>query len=150
MGTEMLVGVGAGTALGWVLDAQRALACTDRTFARPRIFGSGVESTRSALLRFDCPLLDRSPVIEHLSRLLHGSLPTASARTADSVRCAAAADNSGMLCGVSSGRLSVAVDSRGTTDWTGNYRLRLRHVPLRSATFRCAFTLPFASRSQLL
>ena len=60
------------------------------------------------------------------------------------------AHNSRMFCAVSSGRLSVAMDARGTTDWTGDHRLRLRDVPFRRATFRCAFTLPFASGSQLL
>jgi hypothetical protein len=38
MGAEMVVGVGARTCLGWVLDAQRALACADRTVARPWLF----------------------------------------------------------------------------------------------------------------
>ena len=60
------------------------------------------------------------------------------------------AHNSRMFCAVSAGRLRVAVDARGTTDWTGDHRLRLRDVSFRRATFRCAFTLPFASGSQLL
>jgi hypothetical protein len=34
MGAEMLIGVGTGTALGRVLDAQRAMACADRAVAR--------------------------------------------------------------------------------------------------------------------
>ena len=38
MGAEMVVGVGARTALGRVLDAQRALACADRAVARPWLF----------------------------------------------------------------------------------------------------------------
>jgi hypothetical protein len=38
MGTEVFVGVGAWTGLGWVLDAQCALACADRAFARPWLF----------------------------------------------------------------------------------------------------------------
>jgi hypothetical protein len=38
MGAEMLVGVGARTALGRILDAQRALACADRAFAGSRLF----------------------------------------------------------------------------------------------------------------
>ena len=71
-------------------------------------------------------------------------------RTADPVRRAASSHNSRMFCAVSAGRLSVAMDARGTTDWTGNYRLRLRDIPFRGATFRCAFTLPFASGSRLL
>jgi len=35
MGAEMLVGVGAWTTLGWLLDAQRALARAYRAMARP-------------------------------------------------------------------------------------------------------------------
>ena len=38
MGAEVVVGVGAGTHLGRVLDAQRAVACANRAFARPRLF----------------------------------------------------------------------------------------------------------------
>ena len=38
MGEEIVVGVGPWTCLGWVLDAQRALARADRAFARPRLF----------------------------------------------------------------------------------------------------------------
>src|SRR5215468_9452455 len=150
MGPEMLVGVGAWTALGRVLDAQRALARADRAVARPWLFQSRVKSTRSALLRFDCPLLDRSPIIEHLPRVLHGSVPTAPTSTAHPVHRAAAAYNSNMFCAVSSGRFGVAMDARRTTDWTGDHRLRVRHVPFRRATFRCAFTLSFASGSGLM
>ena len=60
------------------------------------------------------------------------------------------AHNSRMFCAISAGGFGAAMDARGTTDWTGNHRLRLRDIPFRSATFRCAFTLPFASGSQLL
>ena len=38
MGAEMVVGLGPWTALGWFLDAQRALARADRTVARPGLF----------------------------------------------------------------------------------------------------------------
>jgi len=38
MGAEVLVGVGAWTALGRVLDAQRAVARADRAVARPWLF----------------------------------------------------------------------------------------------------------------
>src|SRR5215475_1107059 len=117
MGAEMLVGVGAWTALGRVLDAQRAVARADRAVARPWLFLSRVEPTRSALFRFDRPVLDRSPVIEHLPRVLHGSIPTATARTAGPVHCAAVTDNSRMFCAVSSVRFGVAMDARGTIDW---------------------------------
>src|SRR6516164_3059486 len=150
MGAEMLVGVGPWAALGWLLDAQRAVARADRAVARPWLFRSGVESARSPLLRFDCPLLDRSPVIEHLPRVLHRSVPTAPARTADPVHRAAGAYYGWMFCAVSPRRLSVAVDARGTIDWIGDYRLRLRDIPLRCAAFRCAFTLSFTSRSRLV
>ncbi len=142
--------VGTRTTLGWVLDTQRALARADRPVARPRVFESGVESARSALLRFDRSVLDRPPIVEHLSRVLHGSVSTAPARTADPVRRAASAHNSRMFCAVSSGRLSIAMDARGTTDRTGDHRLRLRDVPFRRATFRCAFTVSFPSGSRLL
>ena len=100
MGAEMVIGVGARAGLGRVLDAQRAVARADRPVARPWLFRSGVESTRSALLWFNCPVLDRSPVIEHLPRVLHGSVPTAPARTADPVHRATGADNGRMFCGV--------------------------------------------------
>ena len=38
MGAEMVIGVGARTALGRVLDAQRAVACADRAVARAWLF----------------------------------------------------------------------------------------------------------------
>ncbi len=38
MGAEAFVGVGARTCLGWLLDAQRALACAHRAVARPWLF----------------------------------------------------------------------------------------------------------------
>jgi precorrin-3B methylase len=39
MGAEMVViAVGPGTTLGWVLDAQRALARADRAVAGPWLF----------------------------------------------------------------------------------------------------------------
>src|SRR5262249_10421382 len=42
------------------------------------------------------------------------------------------------------------MDTRGTTDWIGDYRLRLRDVPFRRATLRGAFTLPLSRGSQLV
>src|SRR4029077_3638981 len=146
----MFVAMGAWTALGRVLDAQRALARAHRAVARPWLFQSRVESTRSALLRLDRAVLDRSPVVEHLSRVLHGSVPTAPASATDPICRTADCCNSRMFCAVSSRRLSIAMDARGATDWTGNRRLRLCHIPFRRATFRCAFTLPFASRAQFV
>src|SRR5215468_6909294 len=100
MGAEKVVGMGAWTSLGRVLDAQRPVARADRAVACSWIFRSGVESTRSALLRFDRPVLDWSPVIEHLPRLLHGSVSAAPARTAGPVHCATVTDNSRMFCAV--------------------------------------------------
>ena len=38
MGAEMVVGVGAWTVLGRVLDAQRDMACAYRAVARPWLF----------------------------------------------------------------------------------------------------------------
>ena len=38
MGAETFVTLGARTIVGWVLDAQRALACADRFVARPGLF----------------------------------------------------------------------------------------------------------------
>jgi len=38
MGAEMFVALGARTCLGWLLDAQRALARADRAVARPWLF----------------------------------------------------------------------------------------------------------------
>ena len=38
MGAEMVIGVGAWTGLGRVLDAQRAVARADRAVARPWLF----------------------------------------------------------------------------------------------------------------
>ena len=112
---------------------------------------SNPESSPLDLLYFGLTalVLDWSPIVEHLPRVLHGSVSAAAAGTADPVRRAASVHNSRMFCALSAGRLSVAMDARGTTYWIGNYRLRLRDVPFRGATFRCAFTLPFASGSRL-
>src|SRR5882724_2687214 len=136
MGAEMFIAVGAWTCLGRVLDAQRALARAHRAVARPWLFESGVESARFVLLRLDRSVLDRSPIVEHLSRVLHGSVPAGPARAADPVHRAASARNSRMFCAVSSCRLDVTLDARGTTDWTGDHRLRLRNVPFCGATLR--------------
>ena len=38
MGAETVVPVGSWTSVGWVLDAQRALARADRAVARSRLF----------------------------------------------------------------------------------------------------------------
>jgi hypothetical protein len=38
MGAETFVPVGPWTSVGWVLDAQRALARADRAVARSRLF----------------------------------------------------------------------------------------------------------------
>ena len=150
MGAEMVLALDTRTTLGWVLDTERALARADRPVARPRVFESGVESARSALFRFNRSVLDRSPTLEHIPRVLHGSVSAAPAGTADPVHRAADFHNSRMFCALSSGGLSVAMDARGTTDRTGDYRLRLRDVPFRRATFRCAFTLPFAGGARLV
>src|SRR5215510_14675325 len=111
MGAEMLVALGTRTYLGWVLDAQRAVARTHRVVARAWLFQSGVESTRSALLRFNRAVLDWSPIIEHLSRVLHGSVSTAVASAASSICCDADLYHSSMFCAVFSGRFSVAMDA---------------------------------------
>ena len=61
--------MGPRTTLGRILDTQCAVARADRPVACPWVFQSGVESARSALLRFDCPVLDRPPIVQHLSRV---------------------------------------------------------------------------------
>jgi hypothetical protein len=38
MGAEMLIVVGTRTSLGWVLDAERAVARAHRALARPWLF----------------------------------------------------------------------------------------------------------------
>jgi hypothetical protein len=38
MGAEVFVGLGPWTAVGRILDAQRALACADRAVAGPWLF----------------------------------------------------------------------------------------------------------------
>src|ERR1041385_4676126 len=93
MGAETLIIVGTWTCLGWVLDAERALACANRAGARPWLLRSGIESARSALLWFNGSLLDRSQVVEYVPRVLHRSVPTSSTRAADPVHPAAATDN---------------------------------------------------------
>ena len=103
MGAEVFVSVDSWAAVGRVLDAQRAVARADRPVARPWLFRSGVESTRFALLRFNRALLDWAPVVEHVPRVLHRSLSTAFARTADPVRRAAVTDYSSVFCIVPSG-----------------------------------------------
>ena len=150
MGFEIVVALGARTALGRILDAECALACAHRAMACPWLFQPGVESTRSALLRFNRAFLDWSPVIQHLSRVLHGSVPTASSSTADPVRIAPASRNRGMLCSISPCGLGAAMDARGATYWTGDYRLCLRDISFRGAAFRCPFTLPYTRRARLV
>src|SRR5437667_1813211 len=148
MGFEIAIALGARAALGRILDAECALACAHRAMACPWLFQP--ESTRSALLRFNGAFLDWSPVIQHLSRVLHGSVPTASSSTADPVRIAPASRDRGMLCSISPSGLGAAMDARGATYWTGDYRLCLRDISLRSAAFRCPFTLPFARGARLV
>ena len=38
MGTKVFAGVGPWTVVGWILDAQRAVACAHRAVARSWIF----------------------------------------------------------------------------------------------------------------
>src|SRR6266404_6117841 len=101
MGAEMLVGVGAWTTLGWLLDAQRALARAHHSLAVPWVFQSGDESTGCTLLRYNRALLDWAPIVQHLSRVLHGSVPAAPAGTAHPVRRAADSRNIRMFCSIS-------------------------------------------------
>src|SRR5262249_8495665 len=150
MGAKVVGGMGAWTALGRVLDAQRAVARAGRAVARPWLFQSRGEPPRSALFWFYRSVFDRSPFFGAGFSLLHRSGTSASARSADQVHRAAAADNSRMFCALSLGRLSIAMDARGTTDWTGDHRLRLRDVSFRSPTFRCAFPVSFPSGSRLM
>src|SRR5438477_12156475 len=133
MGAEMVAALGARACLGWLLDTQRAMARADRAVARPRLFESRVESARSALFRFDRSVLDRSPLKQHVSGVLHGSVSTAPPSAADPVCRAADSHNSRMFCAVSPGRLRVAMDARGATDWAGESK-RLSNV--RSASAR--------------
>src|SRR6478672_4197472 len=113
MGAEMSVALGARAGVGRILDTERAVARADRAVASAWLFQPRVESARSALLRFDRSVLDRPPTVEHLPRVLHGSVSTAREGTADPVRCAASVNNSRMFCAVSAGRLGVAMDARG-------------------------------------
>src|SRR4029453_9497561 len=85
MGAESAVALGPRPSLGWILDAQRALARAHRALARAWVFQPRVESTRSTLFRFNRAVLDWPPVIEHVSRLLHRSVSAAFTSTADPV-----------------------------------------------------------------
>src|SRR6476619_920554 len=107
----MSVALGARAGVGRILDTERAVARAHRAVASAWLFQPGVESARSALLRFDRVVLDRPPIVEHLPCVLHGSLPTASARTANPIHGAASAHNSRMFCALSSVRLSIAMDT---------------------------------------
>src|SRR5207247_11454364 len=120
MGFEIVVALGARTALGRILDAECALACAHRAMACPWLFQPGVESTRSALLRFNGAFLDWSPVIQHLSRLLHRSIQTAPTLPTDPVRRAPASRHSSMFRSISPSGLDVAMDARRATYWTGD------------------------------
>src|SRR5438094_5277263 len=111
MGDERAVALGARASLGRILDAECTLARARHPLVVPRIFQPGIESTRSALLRFDGALLDWSPVVEHLSRVLHRSVPTASTTGADPIRRDPACNNSSVFCSISSCRLGVALDT---------------------------------------
>src|SRR5215475_4388909 len=94
----MVVALGTRTSLGWVLDVERVVARAHRVVARSWLFRSRVESTRFTLLRFNRAVLDRSPVKQHVSGLLHGSVPAAAARTTDPVCRAANSHNRRMFC----------------------------------------------------
>src|SRR5439155_12771415 len=102
---------GSWGTLGRILDAQCAVACAHCALARPRIFQPRVESTRSALLRFDCALLDWPQVVEHLSRILYRSVSTTPAGAAHPVRHTPASGDSRVFCSISSCRLGVAMDT---------------------------------------
>src|SRR4029453_19179666 len=144
----MPVALGAWASLGWILDAQRALARAHRAMARAWVFQPGVESTRSALLWFNRAFLDRPPVIEHVSRLLHRSVSAAFTSPADSVCRSPTSRYSSMFWCISPARLGVAMDPRGTTHWSSDCRLCLRHISFRGAAFRCSFTLSRARRAR--
>src|SRR5438552_8765564 len=58
MGFEIAIALGPLASLGRVLDTDRTLALAHRAMARPWVFEPGVESSRSALLRFSRALLD--------------------------------------------------------------------------------------------
>src|SRR5262249_10723245 len=96
----MVLALGTRASLGWVLDVERVVAGAHRVVARSWLHGSRVESTRSALLRFNRAILDWSPVKQHVPGLLHGSVPAAVAPAADPVCRAADSHNSGMFCPV--------------------------------------------------
>src|SRR6266481_2226709 len=102
MGDERAVALGARTSLGRILDAECTLARARHPLVVPRVFQPGVESTRSALLRFDCALLDWSQVVEHLSRILYRSISTAAAGAAHPVRHTPASGDSRVFCSISS------------------------------------------------
>src|SRR6266403_5029864 len=117
--------------------------------ARPWVFESGVESARSALLRFNRALLDWSPVVQHISRLLHRSVQTALTRAADPVRHTPACRNSAMFRFISPGGFGVAMDARGATYWTRRRRLCLAHLSSPTAAFRSPSPLPSPPRAPL-
>src|SRR5262245_54914028 len=148
MGAEMVVALGARTALGRLLDAQRALARANHPLALPWVFQPGDQSTRCTLFRSNCALLDWSPIVQHLSRVLHRGVPTAATHTAGSLRRAAACNNSSVFCHISAWRLGAAMDTRGATDCPGDCRLWVGNIPFRVAAFRCSFTVPFPRRSR--
>src|SRR4030095_5488439 len=148
MGAERVVAMGAWASLGWILDAQRALARADRAMARAWVFHPEVESTRSALLWFNRAVLDWPPVIEHVSRLLHRSVSAASTSTADPVCRAPNSRDSSIVRCISPARFGVAMDPRGAAHWSGDCRLCLRHISFRGAAFRCSFTLSRARRAR--
>src|SRR5260370_895693 len=102
MVAETFVTLGAWTGLGWILDDERALACPDRPLARSWIFQPGVEPARSALFRPNGVVLARSPVLQHLSRLLHRGLSSAPSLATGPIRRPPAPGNARMigLCAV--------------------------------------------------
>jgi hypothetical protein len=74
---------------------------------------SNPESSPLDLLYFGLTALFwyRPPIVEHLPRVLHGSVSTASAGTAHPVRRAASAHNSRVFCVVSPGGFGAAMDA---------------------------------------
>src|ERR1700746_3723745 len=145
-GAEIAIALGPRASLGRILDAQRTLARADRAMARPWVFQSRVESTRSTLLRFNRALLDWSSIVQHLSRVLHRSVPTSLTLPADPVCGAACVDYGLVFCRVSTGRLDIALDASGAARGSGDYRLCLGHISLCRTTFRRALSLPIARR----
>src|SRR6266404_463251 len=140
-GIEIALGAGAG--VGRLLDVERALARAHRHLACLRICRSRVESARSALLRSHRIVLARSPVLQHLSRLLHGGVSPALADSVGTLRRASGSNYDWMFRVLSAAGLGAAVDAGGAAGWPGDRRLCMGYLALRRAALRRAFTLPF-------